>query len=63
VKTLYVGPDDALAVRLVQFMRDKDIKPGSSGVIQVQHDHDCPKLFGGPQCACKPDFKVMDGAA
>jgi hypothetical protein len=63
MKTLYLGADDAMAARIVQFMRGKEIKPDSFAVLEVLHDDDCPKVNGGQRCECRPDFRLGDGAA
>lgn len=57
--TLYVGPDIALARRLIRFLQSdgRDLR-GTNCVVEVLHDHYCPKLRGEPCCRCEPEFRI-----
>jgi hypothetical protein len=63
MRTLYLGADEVLALRVVKFMRGKEIASGSFVVLDVLHDADCPRLHGGERCRCDPDFRLTDGGA
>jgi len=57
MRTLYLGSDDALALRVARLLHETGVKAGRVEIIEVLHDAECPRVNGGMVCKCRPDFR------